>query len=56
MEKCLILGGYDWYQVEDEVNNALKQGYKIINSFPTATYDHPYICIILTREEEDNAK
>lgn len=56
MEKCLILGGQDWYQVEDEVNNALKQGYKIINSFPAATHDHPYICIILTKGEENSVK
>ena len=56
MEKGLILGGNDWYQAEDEVNNALRQGYKIINSFSAATHDHPYICIILTKEEENSVK
>ena len=56
MEKCLILGGQDWYKAEDEVNNALKQGYKIINSFSVATHDNPYICIILTKEEENSGR
>ena len=50
MEQCLILGGSDWYQAEDEVNKALKQGYKIINSFSVACQDKPYVCIILTKE------
>lgn len=54
MQKCLILGDSDWYQTEEDVNNALKDGYKIINSFSAATDSHPYICIIMIKEIEEN--
>ena len=49
MEKCLILGGDNWFTLEDQVNEALKNGYKILNSFPTTGY---YVCIIMIKEDK----
>lgn len=52
MEKCLIFGDSNWCKVEADVNEALEEGYKILNSFSVACQDSPYICIIMIKEVE----